>query len=74
MFKEQEQAKEVMDAWWSNSGDNKSGIIDVLRKVREMLSTGHPAKYDDEGHFLYVLGYFDCLKDIDKIIEELEND
>lgn len=69
----------IMNAFYSSyphldkHNADKECVANVICELKQILAARHPAVYDD-GHFLYVRGYFDCLKDLDKIAQELKND
>lgn len=53
--------------------DEKSALVRALKKVRELISgTNENVDWRDECNVSYVNGYDDCLHEIDKIVEELE--
>jgi hypothetical protein len=47
-------------------------LQEVLQHLRKQLSGQNPVDWKDECNVMYVLGYDDCLKDIDGICDELE--
>ncbi len=68
-----ERAEELLSVLMDSEHHNVAlALKEVLEKLRGQLSDQNPADWKDELNILYVLGYDDCLKDIDAIIDELE--
>ena len=69
----QQNAKELLEVLGNSQAHNPAWVLkEVLEKLREKLSGQNPVNFKDELNVMYVLGYDDCLKDIDCIIDELE--
>jgi uncharacterized protein (DUF2267 family) len=69
----QKIAQELLEVLGNSQSHNPAWALkEVLEKLREKLSGQNPVDFKDELNVMYVLGYDDCLKDIDCIIDELE--
>ena len=72
------RAQKIMDTFYQKYPDlekhyfDKECIISVICEIREMLSVGI-VDLSDQMQLMYNLGYDNCLKDLDLIVEELEN-
>jgi uncharacterized protein YihD (DUF1040 family) len=73
MITNQQRAEELLEVLGNSQSHNPAWALkEVLEKLRNQLSGQNPVDLKDELNILYVLGYDDCLKDIDCIIDELE--
>jgi hypothetical protein len=69
----EEKAKELLEVLGNSQSHNPAWALqEVLEKLRNQLSGQNPVDLKDELNVMYVLGYDDCLKDIDCIIDELK--
>jgi hypothetical protein len=69
----EEKAKELLEVLMNSQSHNPAWALkEVLEKLRNQLSGQNPVDLKDELNVMYVLGYDDCLKDIDCIIDELK--
>jgi hypothetical protein len=69
----QQIAQELLEVLGNSQVRGPSwALVEVLHHLREKLSGQNPVNFKDELNVMYVLGYDDCLKDIDAIIDELE--
>jgi hypothetical protein len=69
----QKIAQELLEVLGNSQSHNPAWALkEVLEKLRNQLSGQNPVDLKDELNILYVLGYDDCLKDIDAICDELE--
>lgn len=69
----QKNAEELLEVLANSEVHNPAWALkEVLEKLREKLSGNNVIDFEDELNVMYVLGYDDCLKDIDGIIDELE--
>ena len=73
----QQIAQKVMEEFlWEprfSKRDEKSALVRALKKLRKLISgTNENVDWRDECNVSYVNGYDDCLHEIDKIVEELE--
>ena len=68
----QEKAEELLKVFWESQAHNPAWMLqEVLQQLRKQLSGQNPVDFKDELNVMYVLGYDDCLKDIDAICDEL---
>jgi hypothetical protein len=69
----QQKAEELLKVFWESQAHNPAWLLqETLQHLRKQLSGQNPVNLNDELNVMYVLGYDDCLKDIDAIIDELE--
>jgi len=69
----QQRAEELLKVFWESQAHNPAWLLqETLQHLRKQLSGQNPVNLNDELNVMYVLGYDDCLKDIDAIIDELE--
>ena len=69
----QQKAEELLKVFWKSEAHNPAWLLqETLQHLRKQLSGQNPVNLNDELNVMYVLGYDDCLKDIDGIIDELE--
>ena len=69
----QEKAEELLKVFWESQAHNPAWLLqETLQHLRKQLSGQNPVDFKDELNVMYVLGYDDCLKDIDAICDELE--
>ena len=69
----QERAEELLKVFWESQAHNPAWLLqETLQHLRKQLSGQNPVDFKDELNVMYVLGYDDCLKDIDAICDELE--
>ncbi len=69
----QERAEELLKVICKSEAHNTAWMLqETLQHLRKQLSGQNPINWKDECNVMYVLGYDDCLKDIDAIIDELE--
>ena len=69
----QQIAEELLSVLCNSENHNPAlALKEVLQHLRDKLSGQNPVNFEDELNVMYVLGYDDCLKDIDCIIDELE--
>jgi hypothetical protein len=68
----QQQAEELLKVFWNSEAHNPAWLLqETLQHLRKQLSGQNPVDFKDELNVMYVLGYDDCLKDIDAICDEL---
>jgi len=68
----QEKAEELLKVFWESQAHNPAWLLqETLQHLRKQLSGQNPVDFKDELNVMYVLGYDDCLKDIDAICDEL---
>jgi len=68
----QQRAEELLKVFWESQAHNPAWLLqEVLQQLRKQLSGQNPVDFNDELNVMYVLGYDDCLKDIDAICDEL---
>jgi hypothetical protein len=73
MITNQQRAQELLEVLGNSQSHNPAWALkEVLEKLRNQLSGRNPVDFKDELNVMYVLGYDDCLKDIDAICDELE--
>jgi hypothetical protein len=73
MITNQQRAQELLEVLGNSQSHNPAWALkEVLEKLRNQLSGQNPVDFKDELNVMYVLGYDDCLKDIDAICDELE--
>ena len=75
MTANQQIAQEVLYAYMDVEKDLSQPkiLIHTLKKLRELISgTNENVDWRDECNVSYVNGYDDCLHEIDKIVDELE--
>ena len=69
----QQKAEELLKVFWESQAHNPAWLLqETLQHLRKQLSGQNPVDWKDECNVMYVLGYDDCLKDIDAICDELE--
>ena len=69
----QQIAQELLRVICKSEAHNTAWMLqEVLQHLRKQLSGNNVIDFYDELNVMYVLGYDDCLKDIDGIIDELE--
>jgi hypothetical protein len=69
----QQRAAELLKVICKSEAHNTAWMLqEVLQHLRKQLSGQNPVDWKDECNVMYVLGYDDCLKDIDAICDELE--
>jgi hypothetical protein len=68
----QQKAEELLKVFWESQAHNPAWLLqETLQHLRKQLSGQNPVDLNDELNVMYVLGYDDCLKDIDAICDEL---
>lgn len=69
----QKNAEELLQVLMNSPSHNPaSALKEVLEKLREKLSGTDGLNFNDEMNVMYHFGWCGCLKDIDRIIDELE--
>ena len=72
MTTNKERAEELLKVICKSEAHNTAWMLqEVLQHLRKQLSGQNPVDFKDELNVMYVLGYDDCLKDIDAICDEL---
>jgi hypothetical protein len=73
MTTNKERAEELLKVICKSEAHNTAWMLqEVLQHLRKQLSGTNKVDFKDELNVMYVLGYDDCLKDIDAICDELE--
>jgi uncharacterized protein (DUF2267 family) len=69
----QQIAEELLSVLCNSENHNPAlALKEVLQHLRDKLSGQNSVNFEDELNVMYVLGYDDCLKDIDCILDELD--
>jgi len=69
----QQRAEELLKVFWESQAHNPAWLLqEILQHLRKQLSGQNPVNFNDELNIMYVLGYDECLKEIDAICDELE--
>ena len=69
----QQRAEELLKVFWESQAHNPAWLLqEILQHLRKQLSGQNPVNFNDELNIMYVLGYDECLKEIDAICDKLE--
>jgi hypothetical protein len=72
MITNQQIAQELLEVLGNSQSHNPAWALkEVLEKLRELM-TGSALDWEDEQGMMYEFGWTDCLKQIDCIVDELE--